>query len=155
MKFAQGWSWARWMGRRLAERLPAELAGEQVAVCHVPMHWRRRWRRGFNQSQLIAEALAARRRCTHLPVLQRPRATRPQTLVRRADRWANVRDSFTLAPVDLAGWRIVLVDDVKTTGSTLRACARLLTGAGAEAVHVAVVAVGDPRDVTAAGRTGA
>lgn len=154
MKFAHSWAWARWMGRHIAERLPAALAGDDVAVCHVPMHWRRRWRRGFNQSQLIAEAVASHRRCTHLPVLQRPRPTRPQTLVRRADRWANVRDSFALAPIDLTDWRIVLVDDVKTTGSTLRACTRLLTRAGAESVHIAVAAVGDPRDVGATGQAG-
>ena len=144
MKFARQWSWCSWFGRQLAESIGPVDPGRASLVCPVPMHWTRRWRRGFNQAQLIGEALAKARSWPIAPLLGRGRHTLPQTSVPHSQRGANVRGSFQLRPVDLAGHDVWLVDDVTTTGSTLRACATLLRRAGAKRINVAVVAVADP-----------
>jgi len=145
MKFHGRWAWASWCGQLLAESLrPRTQRHERVAVCPVPMHWIRRWMRGYNQSQLLVKALAKTCGWPVAPVLRRKRYTRPQTSVAPSQRAANVRSAFAIAPVDLSGWHIVLVDDVKTTGATLGACSRLLKRAGAASIEVAVLAVADP-----------
>lgn len=143
MKFGRQWRWAPWLGDRLAEALPRWEA--QAVVVPVPMSWRRRWRRGYNQSDLIAEAVGKSRGWPLAPVLHRTRHTSPQTSVTFSDRERNVAGSFAVAPIDLSGWVVVLVDDVKTSGSTLAACSRLLRKAGADRIHVAVAAVADPK----------
>ena len=148
MKFGREWTWGRWLDERLAERLPPPLpgaSGVSVVVCPVPMPWARRWRRGFNQASVMAEALAAVRGWPCVEVLKRTRHTVPQTAVAPSQRAANVRGSIVARPIDLTGWQVVLVDDVKTTGSTLGACGRLLRERGAVSVHAAVAAVADPK----------
>lgn len=145
MKFARQWTWATLFGQLLGDVLSPP-TDTPVAVCPVPMHWFRRWGRGYNQATLLARAIARRRGWPMVPLLRRTRYTPPQTSVAPSKRRANIHRSFDLMwPVDLTGWRIILVDDVTTTGATLGACARLLRRAGAEAVDVAVVAVADPR----------
>lgn len=103
------------------------LAGADFVV-PVPLHWRKRWRRGFNQ----AEDLAV---CLGLPIrnaLLRVRATRTQTDLPAEERQANVRRAFRVRRgAAIQGARVVLVDDVSTTGATLSACARTLLDAGA------------------------
>ena len=79
------------------------------------------------------------------PLLYRTRHTPPQTSLPPSARPANVRRSFGIRNVDLTGFDIWLIDDVKTTGSTLRSCARLLRRRGARSIHIAVAAVADPR----------
>lgn len=142
MKFASRWPWAPWLGRLLAQAAEPVTRGRQnVAVCPVPMHWLRRWRRGYNQSHLLAAAFAAATGWKLAPVLRRRKYTPPQTRLPHSQRMHNVRESFAIGRVDLAGWTVWLVDDVKTTGATARACARLLRAAGADPVHLAVLAV--------------
>lgn len=142
MKFASRWTWAPWLGRLLSQAAqPISQGRENVAVCPVPMHWLRRWRRGYNQSHLIASALADATGWKLAPVLRRRKYTRPQTRLPHSQRIENVRNSFAIGNVDLTGWTVWLVDDVKTTGATARACARLLRDAGANPVHLAVLAV--------------
>jgi ComF family protein len=145
MKFRRGWWYAPWMGIQLAQALGRAIDGPCV-VCPVPMPWPRRWRRGYNQAFLMAEALAQARGWPMTRLLRRTRYTAPQTAVAPSRRTDNIRGSFALrSPVDLAGWTLCLVDDVKTTGATASACARLLRDAGAERVILAVAAVADPR----------
>jgi ComF family protein len=119
----------------------AVLAGADIVV-PVPLHPRRRWRRGFNQSDLLARQLG-------LPMakaLARSRHTPPQVGVPAARRHRNVRDAFQICPRTTAraardpagpldGLVVVLVDDVCTTGATLEACARVLREAGAAEVR--------------------
>lgn len=144
-KFGGQWRWATALGRRLGERV-APLATEQRSVvCAVPMHWARRWRRGYNQAELMARAMADVLGAPTVPLLHRTRYTRPQTVVAPSQRRQNVRDSVAAAAVDLSGWTVWLVDDVKTSGATLTQCARLLREAGAVMVNVAVLAVADPK----------
>ena len=144
MKFGGQWSWGPHFGQALAQAIGPLEGGASWVVCPVPMPGARRWWRGFNQAQLVAEAMA---RALHLDcgdLLKRTRYTAPQTTLTRTQRQANVRGSLALRPVALRGWRVWLVDDVKTSGATLTACCRLLRDAGVAEIHVAVVAVADP-----------
>lgn len=106
----------------------------------VPLHWWRHWRRGFNQSSLLAASLA------HWlgvawdgTLLQRVQATVPQQQLPALARRRNLRRAFALAPgteAQLAGRRVVLIDDVVTTGSTVAALSQLLRRAGVAEIHI-------------------
>ncbi|MCC7147079.1 MAG: ComF family protein [Phycisphaeraceae bacterium] len=144
MKFAQDWSWGPWLGAKLAESVGRIGQGEKAAICPVPMHWLRRWRRGYNQAELIAREISRVNKWPLAAVLRRPRLTRPQTTVSLSERLRNIQGSFDVGHVDLRGWSVWLVDDIKTTGATATACARLLRKAGAEKVYLAVAAVANP-----------
>jgi ComF family protein len=104
-------------------------------IVPVPLHPQRRRERGYNQSTLLARELA---RHTGLPVVEgtlvRVTPTRPQVGLNAAERAENVRDAFRCRGKDLSGLQVLLVDDVLTTGATLRACAQALLEGGANAV---------------------
>lgn len=139
----------KYEGRRsLADPLASLMreAGRPVledcdCVVPVPLHPWRRLRRGFNQARDLAERL-------HRPVvnaLWRVRATSSQMALNAATRHTNVRHAFVLSPLvaggaRLHGARVVLVDDVRTTGSTLDECAKVLRRAGATDVRALTVA---------------
>lgn len=103
-------------------------------IIAVPLHPERERARGYNQAALLAHALGAR---THLPVwndaLIRTRATRSQTELKAEERRANVRDAFR-ATSRVRGARVLLIDDVCTTGATLEECGAALYAQGAQAV---------------------
>lgn len=126
----------------LAAEAPADLMQRAWdAAVPVPLHWRRRWRRGFNQAEALARAVGRRH---GLPVEQRClvrlRATPPQHGDAAARR-RNVRDAFAVRrAARIAGKRLLLVDDVFTTGATANACAAALLAAGAAAVGVLTLA---------------
>jgi ComF family protein len=111
-------------------------------VAAVPLHENRQRARGFNQSQLLATALC---RQVGLPLLQpgvlcRARDTEQQMLLKPAERRANVQDAFRWTGPPLDGSKVLLIDDVATTGSTLEACAEALLAAGAGKVWALTVA---------------
>jgi ComF family protein len=134
---AVGDLWASHSELRLRE-LGAQL------VIPVPLHWRRRLRRGYNQSEPLAYSLALKLRLPCRPrLLQRIRATPDQKGQSAADRRANVKGAFQARPhAALVGKKVLLVDDVMTTGSTANEAARALRQAGAAPVIVAVLTRG-------------
>ncbi|SRR5579883_2604670 len=117
-----------------------------VAVVPVPLHPSRLAERGYNQSALIAARLARRLEATFLPLaLARVRHTPAQATLDRAARMANLAGAFRARqPERVRGARVLVVDDVRTTGATVDACTRSLLQAGAAWVAHAVVARAQP-----------
>lgn len=125
------------LGRLLGGRHRAILADwGSAAVVPVPMHWSRRAARGASAAEEMARQLAADIGVPCRRLLCRVRATRMQNELPFADRHANVRGAFGLRGA-VAGLRLLLVDDVVTSGGTLAECRRILADAGAAAVHAA------------------
>ena len=110
-------------------------------IVPVPLHPARERERGFNQAGLIGELIAASTAVPLRPILERIRYTTTQTAYDRAERMENLHGAFRLRKNrDVRGLRVLLIDDVLTTGSTLSECARVLRAAGAVSVHAATAA---------------
>jgi ComF family protein len=131
------------MGRWMA-RAGGELLDGADMLVPVPLHWRRAWRRRYNQSGALARVIE---RQTGVPVsgevLRRVRATEQQIGLSRAQRATNVQGAFQVSAdrqSEVQGRRIVLIDDVLTSGATADACARALLRAKASQVDVLVFA---------------
>lgn len=131
-------------GSIFAEGIGCKLAGERFdGVVGVPLHWRRAWRRQYNQSVVLAQMLAAAIKTPWWKrTLRRVRPTPFQTGLSGPQRRLNVRDAFRVRVKGLPGTSILLVDDVLTTGATADAAAKALRKAGATRVVVAVLAHG-------------
>jgi ComF family protein len=134
---------AKMMGRWMA-RAGKELTRDADALLPVPLHWRRLWARRFNQSAALARAISV---SCGLPViddaLKRVRATPQQVGLSKTQRAENVQGAFHVPAehkVMIAGRRLVLIDDVLTSGATADTCARALLRAGAAHVDVLVFA---------------
>jgi ComF family protein len=131
------------MGRWMT-RAGAELLDEADVLVPVPLHWRRAWGRRYNQSGALAGEIGRQSGVkVATEALRRVRPTEQQIGLSRAQRAANVQGAFKVAPdrmADIQGRRIVLVDDVLTSGATTDACARALLRAKAAEVDVLVFA---------------
>lgn len=131
------------MGRWMANA-GRPLLQDADALVPVPLHWRRQWARRFNQSALLSEVIAQASgvRVSH-GALKRVKATPQQVGLSQSARAQNVQGAFRVPPegkAEVAGRRLVLVDDVLTSGATLDACARALLRAGAAQVDALVFA---------------
>src|ERR1700745_958587 len=110
-------------------------------IVPVPLHPTRQRERGFNQASLLAELLTAQTSIPVKPLLERTRYTTTQTALDRSERMENLHNAFRLRKnADVRSLRVLLVDDVLTTGSTLNECARILKRASALSVHAATAA---------------
>jgi len=131
------------MGRWMA-RAGRELLADADALVPVPLHWRRGWSRRYNQSGALARVIEQQSGVKLASeALRRVRPTQQQIGLSRAQRASNVQGAFKVAPeraADIAGRRVILIDDVLTSGATVDACARALLRAKAASVDVLVFA---------------
>lgn len=125
--FHQAKPLAQWLAGRIEQ--PAPL------ITSVPLHWKRQWWRGYNQSELLAKSLAAELTLNYRVLFRRIEETKPQQGMDKADRVRNLRHAFVLNGSALAK-HIAIVDDVVTTGSTVYQLSRLLLEAGVERVDI-------------------
>jgi ComF family protein len=143
-KYAKVESLAAPLSRFLLASLPFEQHFDLIMP--MPMHWRKRWERGFNQAELLARPLARRYGLKLATNLRRRRYTKPQAGLNEAQRRDNLHDSFAvIRPQQVTGKRVLLIDDVFTTGATLRAASAALKSAGASYVCALTLARVDRR----------
>jgi ComF family protein len=139
LKYGDRLDLASIMGRWMANA-GRELLADADALVPVPLHWRRQWARRFNQSAVLAEVVAERSgRVVVHGALKRIKATPQQVGLGKSERAQNVQGAFRV-PAEgraaVAGRKLLLVDDVLTSGATVDACARTLLRAGAASVDV-------------------
>ena len=140
LKYSGRHSLARPLAERMRQR-GRDMLEEVDGVVPVPLHWRREYQRGFNQAREIARHLGP----PVIDALIRRRSTRPQVELASDRRRANVEGAFRLRQrwfgrSRVVHQRMVLVDDVSTTGATLEACARVLKEGGASEVYALTAA---------------
>src|SRR6478752_764981 len=143
LKYGDRLDLAPTMGRWMA-RAGRELLADADVLIPVPLHWRRLWTRRFNQSALLAKAVAQE---SGLKIantaLKRVKATAQQVGLSQAERAQNVQGAFRVpaeCKAEVAGRRLILIDDVLTSGATSDACARALLRAGARSIDLLVFA---------------
>lgn len=151
LKYGGVYPAARGLGRMLAEAI-AKLDGQapkEMLVIPVPLHRSKLAQRGFNQARLLAGEALRRLKKSHpgwqltlAPgTLMRLRVTKSQAGLTPRQRRENVRGAFSVSdPAAIEGKHVLLIDDIMTTGATVRAAAKVLAGAGAESVWVATLA---------------
>ena len=148
MKYHGRWGIAERLAERLVEQQRVkELLGEAEVLVAVPLHPLRQFWRGFNQAEVIARGLHWAGRIAIARPLRRVRHTPTQThLHSRAHRFENLKDAFSLVDAEsVREKRVVMVDDVMTTGATLQTVARALKPAEPRSLAALVIAVADPR----------
>ena len=141
LKSGNGLLQARILGTLLAQAVQARYANEPLpdALIPVPLTRRRRFQRGFNQAELLANVVGRSLQVARHRNLVRIKNAPPQRTLARAARLRNVRSAFAVRRT-LTCRRPAVVDDVTTTGATVRAAAEALLAAGADEVHVWVAA---------------
>lgn len=141
-KFYSRRSYGAVYGRLLAMRLLSRPLCDYDILTWVPVSHQRKWKRGYDQVELIAEAVGQELGTPAVAVLKKIRHTKPQSrLPDLARRRANILGAYTVPdPSVIAGKRILLLDDIITTGATVSECARTLLTFGAKEVHCAAVA---------------
>ena len=139
--------YARVFGPMLAEVIRGELDGQYDLLTYVPLSRRRRRQRGYDQAELLAETAARELGVPVSCLLTRVKNKAPQSGIRgAAERRANILNCYQAAdPASVSGRRILLIDDILTTGSTLSEASRILLQAGAASVVCATLAL-TPRD---------
>ena len=145
IKYEGNTSAGRYFGRQFGQELAsAELFSDIDAVIPVPLHWFRRWKRGYNQAEAIASGIsAALGTPLRTDILKRHKYTKTQIRLNIKEKASNVAGSFSVKPGSYDGIRhILLVDDVFTTGSTLHACFTALRKVFPPSVRISVVTLG-------------
>lgn len=134
--------YAGYYGPLLAKAVKTRLGTNYDLMTYIPVHPLRRRRRGYDQTRLLAEQAEALLGIALYATLRKRRRKPQSKTVDIEDRIANIRGAFTvLDPAQIQGKRILLIDDVLTTGATVSEAARVLLEAGAKSVDVATLAV--------------
>ena len=140
-KYRNRISLAPFFGKRMADAWKAHGTDAIDAVTFIPLHWMRYMERGYNQAELLAAQIGRHLGVNLLCTLRRNRSTGRQAALGKNDRLQNLRGAFSAyRPTRFEGKRLILVDDVFTTGSTLDEATRTLLKAGAESVSVLTIA---------------
>lgn len=134
--------YGKWMAGRILDDLGRDFDG----VCWVPVSKKRRRRRGYDQAELLARKIAQELRLPMYSALQKHAERGPQSHLKdAAARLANASGAFSMRPgADVSGKRLLLIDDIVTTGATLSECCRILKRAGA--ARVVCAAFASPRN---------
>lgn len=142
-KFYHRRSYLPGYARFLAQKLSETGMNRPDYLTFVPISRRRKWKRGYDQVALLADALSKETGLPVLGVLKKIRHTPPQSGLKSApERRANVLGAYrVIRPEEVAGKRILLLDDIITTGATVSECARMLDMAGAAEITCAALAV--------------
>ena len=142
-KFYNARSYAGIYGRFLAMKLQTARMDDYDVLTWVPVGFLRRLRRGYDQVELLAKAVAAESGRQAVPTLKKVRNTPPQSHIRdAAKRRANVLNAYKVTDAQaIRGKRVLLLDDILTTGATASECAKMLMTAGAQEVTFAAIAV--------------
>jgi len=140
LKFYQGVIHAKWLGRLLNQQLEHQLWPEFDLVIPMPLHPLREFKRGYNQAYLIAKHMKSYRDKLQSQILLRRKMTKPQTELNKQQRKQNMKQAF-VCNGNVEGMKVLLIDDVVTTGCTVNQAAKVLMEAGASAVYVAAVAI--------------
>jgi ComF family protein len=141
LKYERVTTVAAWMAALLAKGAEERGLLDVDCIVPVPIHWRRRVMRGFNQAEILCESMPEG--IVRLDVLKRSKPTRPQVGLTHEERTTNLEGAFEVMN-DVTGLRILLVDDVLTSGGTAEACSSALKEKGADEVGLLVFA-SDPR----------
>ena len=132
------------LGKVLAEpfsKFALDMQWPVDLVVPVPLGKKRKQERGYNQVELIAHPLAILTGWQYEPkILKRTRETRSQVGLNNTERHENIHDAFRAEPFLASGRKVLLVDDITTTGATLESCTEALLSAGARAVYALTLA---------------
>ncbi|MBI3332180.1 ComF family protein [Candidatus Peregrinibacteria bacterium] len=129
------------LGRMITHVAPAIDRGDVPVLCPIPLHWTRKFQRGFNQSELLAEVVARERGYPVRSLLRRTRPTGHQAWRNRVERKSALKDAFVASAADVPAF-VILIDDLSTTGATLEECAKALRNVGVKRIEGWVVAQG-------------
>ena len=127
--------------RSMRGKPDTQITGEGPVLCPVPLHWIRKFSRGFNQSEILAHAVG-QRGWEVRNLLRRVRWTGSQVGRHRRERLIGVKDAFAIRSEKEIPSHVILVDDLSTTGATLNECAKVLKNAGVKNVEGLVLALG-------------
>ena len=147
-KFGNRRSYAPFYGRVLAMKLQTDKLDSFDILTYIPISRLRKWKRRFDQMELVAGFVAQELEVPVTPVLRKIRHNKPQsTLKSAAQRRANALNAYkVIDPAVIQGKRVLLLDDILTTGATASECARTLLTAGAKEVTFAAIAVASHKE---------